>query len=194
MIDPERLGSGGRAAEGRNVTTASTESGKAGTPGGSGGNVYAVFEKADGLRGRRVKPDPFPVVRWVSIKDRTREHGDIEDRAAKYLTDQNLLLANADFRVFADMASFFVEEFAAVPGINELARDAVHGWFEQALVETVLGVQGLINSKEWTPSDIDAAMSPEALTSAVMQRYHVLFAVKRELGSKLGSRRATVAS
>jgi hypothetical protein len=79
-----------------------------------------------------------------------------------------------------------------VPGITDLARDAVRSWFEQALVESVMGVQGLVNSKEWSQSDIDAALSEEALTATVMQRYHVHFAVKRELGSKLGSRRSLV--
>ena len=110
--------------------------------------------------------------------------------AAKYHADQNILLANADFRVFADMVTFFVKEFDQVPGIEDLARDAVRGWFEQALVEAVMGVQGLMNSKEWSQTEIDAALSEEALTTAVMQRYHVHFAVKRELASKVGSRRA----
>ncbi len=64
---------------------------------------------------------------------------------------------------------------------------APHGWFEQALVETVIGVQALQNSREWTHQDIDQALSVEALTAAVMQRYHIHFAVKRELGVKLGS-------
>ena len=52
-----------------------------------------------------------------------------------------------------------------------------------------MGVQGLVNSKEWTQEDIEKALSEEALTAAVMQRYHVHYAVRRELGSKLGSRR-----
>ena len=36
------------------------------------------------------------------------------------------------------------------------------------------------------PEDIDRALSPEALTSAVMQRYHVYVACRRELGAKFG--------
>jgi hypothetical protein len=160
--------------------------------GGTLGNVYAVFEKIGGTPGKKVKQDPFPTVQWISVKDGTREYGDIEDRAAKYLADQNLLLANGDFRVFGDMVVHFAREFGDVPAILDLARDAVRGWFEQALVESVMGVQGLVNSKEWSQSDIDSALSPEALTATVMQRYHVHFAVKRELGSRLGSRRSQV--
>lgn len=134
-----------------------------------------------------MKPDPFPVVRWVTIANGTRDSKDMEDRAAKYLQDQNLLLINADFSVFTDMMSFFKKEFQDVPGINEVTEEAVRGWFEQALVETILGVQGLMNRKDWTQAHIDSALSQEALTASVMQRYHVHFAVKRQLGSKVGS-------
>jgi len=112
----------------------------------------------------------------------------MEDRAAKFLDDKNLLLINADFRVFSDMVGHFEKEFN-VPEARPLVQDAVRGWFEQALVETVLGVQGLANSKEWTPAQVSCAVSEEALTAAVMQRYHVHFAVKRELGSKMGGRK-----
>ena len=194
LVDEERLVRGGRVADAARDRLGTGEGGRSGGgPGGSVGNVYAVFEKAGGTPGHRIKPDPFPVVNWVSVKDGTREYGDIEDRAAKYLADQNRLLINADFRVFADMATFFAKEFRDAPGIEELAREAVRGWFEQALVETVMGVQGLVNSKEWSQLDIDSALSEEALTSSVMQRYHVHFAVKRELASKLGSRRTQAA-
>jgi hypothetical protein len=57
---------------------------------------------------------------------------------------------------------------------------------EQSLVETVIGIQQLRGSKEWGPDEIERALSPEALTSAVMQRYHVYIACQRELGAKLG--------
>jgi hypothetical protein len=190
LVDEERLARGGAIGEQTRGNRADGEASRANRPGGTGGNVYAVFEKTDGIGGKRIKPDPFPIVKWVSVKDGTREYGDTEDRAAKFLSDQNLLLVNADFRVFGDMVVHFAKEFAEVAGVTDLARDAVRGWFEQALVETVMGVQGLVNSKEWTHTDVDTALSEEALTAAVMQRYHVHFAVKRELGSKFGSRRS----
>ena len=66
------------------------------------------------------------------------------------------------------------------------SKEIVHQWFEQALVETVIGVQQLRGSKEWGPEEIDKALSPEALTSAVMQRYHVYIACRREMGAKFG--------
>jgi hypothetical protein len=194
LIDDERLVRGGHVVGQPRGPRQAGHGGRTGGAGGTGGNVYAVFEKVEGILGKKVKPDPFPIVKWVSVKDGTREYGDIEDRAAKYLADQNILLANADFRVFGDMVGFFAKEFGEAPGIGDIVRDAVRGWFEQALVETVMGIQGLVNSKEWSQTDIETALSEEALTTAVMQRYHVHVAVKRELGSKLGSRRSLSAS
>jgi hypothetical protein len=49
-----------------------------------------------------------------------------------------------------------------------------------------MGVQALKGSREWTIQNIQDALSEEALTSAVMQRYHINNNVKRELGAKLG--------
>lgn len=151
------------------------------------GNVYSIFEKTDGVPGKLTKSDPFPVTRWVSIKDGTREYGAIEDRAAQYLADQNLLLINKDFRVFVDMIAHFVKECGDKPGVRDLVVDAVQAWFEQALVETIMGIHAMRNSKEWSTSDIEQALSEVALTAVVMQRYHVVFAVKRQLGSRLGA-------
>jgi len=71
-------------------------------------------------------------------------------------------------------------------GVQDVVREVVHQWFEQALVETVIGIQQLRGSKEWGPGEIEKALSAEALTSAVMQRYHVYVACKREIGAKLG--------
>ena len=63
----------------------------------------------------------------------------------------------------------------------------------QRLVETVIGVQQLKHRKHWSPRDIGTALSPEALTGAVMQRYHIAVAAKREMSRRLG-KPATAAS
>jgi hypothetical protein len=154
---------------------------------GTGGNVYAVFEKAEGTPAKKIIPDPFPEVRWISIRNNTREPGDMEDRAAKFLVDTNLLLINEDFPGYSDIVHYLIKDHKDIAGIEAITLDATKGWFEQALVETIIGVQSLVNRKDWTQVDIDKALSEEALTAAVMQRYHLLIAVKRDLGSKLGS-------
>jgi hypothetical protein len=187
-IDDPQAGMGGQPA----VTTAT-----GGGRGGGGrsprtgpvGGVYSAFLKKNGVPGSQVKPDPFPEVKWVSTADGTRVAGDIEDKAAQYAPDLHLLLINSDFRVFVDMINYwwerYVKEHGETPGLREMITDSVHDWYEQALVETVIGVQALKGSREWSSKQIESALSDEALTSVVMQRYHPYNSVKRELGTKI---------
>ncbi|MES1245934.1 MAG: hypothetical protein ABUT39_30280 [Acidobacteriota bacterium] len=161
------------------------------TAGGAVGGVYSVFLKKDGQPGRQAKPDVFPTVKWISTAEGTRETGDIEDKAAKYLEEQNLLLINSDFRVFTDMIQHWVQLYASehgeVAGLRSRVRDSVHDWFEQALTETIIGLQALRGSREWSTQDLQSAWSEAALTSVVMQRYHPYNSIKRELGTKIGA-------
>lgn len=156
---------------------------------GAAGGAYSAYLKKDGVPGEEVAPGeafPVPEVKWVSTKDGSRVSPDLEDRAGKFLMDQNQLLINADFRVFTDMINRFNKELGGSPGVNDIVTKAVQTWFQQTLMETVMGLQPLQKSKEWTTDDIVTATSEEALTAAVMPRWHVYKAVKRELGSKLG--------
>lgn len=164
----------------------STGAGAAGRKQTERGNIYHLFEKKGGIEADKVRADPFPETTWISLSNGTRDKGELEDRAARYLKESNHLLINADFRVFADMVSHFTEQLGGNPETLEPIREIVRAWFEQALVETVIGIQALRNSREWSTDDIDAALSETALTAAVMQRYHINFAVRRELGSKFG--------
>ncbi|WP_304511233.1 hypothetical protein [Desulfopila sp. IMCC35008] len=102
---------------------------------GEVGNIYHLFQKRDGVQCDKTNSDPFPIVKWVSIEDGTRDENDIEDKAAKYLQDQNTLMINADFRVFKDMTARLCREKEFTEGINlqRVIEDIVHGWFEQAL-------------------------------------------------------------
>lgn len=159
-------------------------SNRAGKRGGTAGGVYSVFLKKGGTKAEQAQPDPFPDVIWICIEDGTREPGDLEDRAARYLIDQNRMLVNADFRVFEDMVKYWMKLYPRVP--RESISDAVYQWFQMHLTETVLGIQAIRNSQEWSVDDIEKALSEEALTAAVMPRWHVNVAIKRELGSKFG--------
>jgi hypothetical protein len=161
----------------------------AGQRDGEVGNIYHLFEKKGGVPSEKSAADPFPVVRWVSIENGGRTTDDeMEDKAATYISSQNTLLVNANFRVFKDMIVRLCKEKDAGtgPGLPDVVEDVVRQWFEQALVETVLGIQQLRGSKEWGPEEIEKALSSEALTSAVMQRYHVYIACRRELGARFG--------
>jgi Histidine kinase-, DNA gyrase B-, and HSP90-like ATPase len=186
-IDDQQKARGGQPRRQNESGTSSLgTSSSSGPEGGTAGGVYAIFEKEDGVPGRRVQADPFPEVQWISVRDGTRELGILEDRAARFLADQNMLHINADFRVFNDMVVKFMKDLGGNPALKEAVEDAVHAWFEQALVEVVIGVQALRNAKEWSVADIQKALSEEALTAAALPRYHVHNAVRRELGSRLG--------
>ena len=127
-----------------------------------------------------MKSDPH--VQWVSAEEGTRTSPDLDDRAAKYLPEENLLLVNRDFRGFTDMVDRWWERYDRSSGARPVVRDAVEEWFEQALIETVIGVQSLHGSPELTVEDIAKALSQESLTGAVMQRYHIEMNVRRTLG------------
>ena len=131
------------------------------------------------------KDELYPRTVWLSTEDGTRTDGFLEDRAAVYLPDQHLLQINRDFWVFNDMIDYCCKDLADYPGAKELAAATVRLWYEQALVETVIGVRALTNRKEWSNRDIDSALSAEALTAAAMQRYHVAGAAKEDLQRKL---------
>ena len=180
------MGSSNKSKDGGSGKLVGTTS--KGTRDGEVGNIYHLFEKKGGTASEKTQIDPFPIVKWVSVKEGTRDENDMEDKAAKYLSDQNTLLVNADFRVFQDMVKRLCKEKDTKQGANieQVVEDVVHSWFEQALIEAVIGIQQLKGSKEWGSDSIDRALSEEALTAAVMQRYHVHIACRRELGAKLG--------
>ncbi len=177
---------GGGAAQ-EELERRSQKSSRSGSRGGKAGDIYAIFATETGQPASKVKADPFPDVMWISAKDETRAAGHLEDRAAGYLSEQNLLQINADFRVFGDMVDRFCKMYADTPGARNAIVEVVREWFEQSLVEAVLGVQSLEGAREWSTRDMEKALSPEALSVAVMPRYHLDFAIKRALGSKLGT-------
>jgi hypothetical protein len=154
------------------------------------GRLLAAMLVDSGQSAVDVEPpeQDLPSVQWVSVTDGTRAPGTLDDRAAKYIPEDDLIQANGDFRVFNDMADYWCDQYSLERG-NKLVTEVVREWFEQALVETVIGCQALQGEKEWSPAEIETALSEEALTAGVMQRYHVANSVKRSLGTKMGSLR-----
>lgn len=185
MIDMDRIVQGAvpRTREYNTASGTGHGSGPKGTP---AGGAYSAYLKKDGVPGKEVSPDIFPEVMWVSVKDGSRTAPYLEDRAAKYLPETNQLIINADFRVFKDMIDKWNRDLGQSAAVNDAVTEAVTNWFQMTLVETVIGIQALQKSLEWTDDDIKKAVSEESLTAAVMPRYHVYNSVKRQLGSKLG--------
>ncbi len=128
----------------------------------------------------------LPEVMWVSVRDRTRAPGDLEDQAARYHVERHELTINADFRVFADMMSRWERRYQGVPGAHGTIAALVREWFEQALVEVVLSARSFGRSPHWDSNDLAALLSPAALTAAVLPRQLVDAQIKKRLAQKLG--------
>jgi hypothetical protein len=114
----------------------------------------------------------------------------LEDRAALYEANSNTISVNRDFRVFDDMVEEVGSRYAGAPASEVI--DVVQEWFSQQLVEAVLGIQSLKGSPAWATDTIGSALSPEALTTAVMPRYNTMRQITRALGARLGASAATM--
>jgi hypothetical protein len=163
---------------------------KGGKPGGRAGDIYALFQMSTGTPAEEVRSlIADPKVQWVSVQDRTRTTPDLEDRAAKYLPQQHLIIINGDFRVFTDMVERWSKKYSHAPGARPVVESVVREWFEQQLIEAVMGALTLRGSNQWTMQDFERLWSEEGLTAAVLPRYHIDQNIKRALGAKLGSLR-----
>jgi hypothetical protein len=173
--DAERSGSGSRKTAGK----------KSGVP--RAGDIYALFADFGNTPAEEDGGFFDPQVKWVSVKDGTRTSDFLEDRAAKYLPQVNTIQVNADFRVFTDMVARWRKSYSHIPSAEPVIEATVKEWFQQQLVETVLGALALRRSGNWSEVEAEELWSDAALTSAVLPRYHVDERIKRSLGSKLGT-------
>lgn len=177
---------GGHANTTDDVRNPRVDSGTRPNTGGAKSDLYAAFLADDGDFAEEVKNrDNTPEVQWVSIVDGTRAPGFIEDKAAKYVAEQNLILANGDFRGFQRLMEVLGAEYPhADPGT---VKQTVQAWTTLQLIESVIGIQSLQGSPEWSSSaDVNKALSEEALTTSVMARYASLSQMKRQLGGRVG--------
>lgn len=176
-------------ASGSNKSEAGDSSGASGTRGGKGGragDIYALFAESGGTPADPVDSLNEPEVRWVTVEDGTRTSPFLDNRAASFSPQQNLLTINADFRVFVDMVDRWTVAYGDVPGAPETARAVTHEWFTQQLIEAVMSAMALKNSGSWSMQELERLWSEEALTAAVLPRWHVDQNIKRALGQKLG--------
>lgn len=145
-----------------------------------------VGEPANPVMPRRLPPD----VQWISQARGQRGEGELEDRAADLPGDPltaAVIRLNEDFRGFSDLFAYFVREFNA-EGDEKLGvriREVVKEWVETQVLEIVMAVRSLEGNSFWDPGQLEAALSPEALTTALMGRYFVIERVRRVLGSEI---------
>lgn len=183
-IDDDSTTQGGIPKRGNNAAHGKSSSGGRG---GRAGDVYSLFLATRGVSAEEVASPIDPKRDWVTLAEGTRTQGDMEDRAAKFLPDQNRLLINGDFRVFTDMIDRWTKRYVHAPAARQTVSNVVREWFEQQLVEAILGALALRQTGRWTLQELEKLWAEEALTAAVMPRYHIDISIRRALGSKLGT-------
>jgi hypothetical protein len=156
--------------------------------GGTTGNLStalltALVDEDTGIRVSVVEPDPFPKVEWVNVTEEINQQ--LTDRAAEFIQTENLILANKDYQGVEDLVKYFSKNYSDTPEVIKIIKDEVMQALEQALTECVAGALSLKNRRHWNPKDFEMAISKEALTTAVMQRYWMVSHIKRVLGSKI---------
>lgn len=182
-VDAESPGLGGDPAIRESTRSGSRDSGG---KGGRSGDIYALFAEAGGATADPVDSFSEPRCDWVSVEDKTRVPPDLDDRAAKFLLQQNRLMINADFRAFTDMVDRWTRAYAHVPGAKTTVKEVVHEWFQQQLIEAVMSAQALKRTGTWSLQELEKLWSEEALTASVLPRWHIDQSIKRMLGHRLG--------
>jgi hypothetical protein len=153
------------------------------------GDLYTLFLVEEGGQSGDEVRNRFDIdVRWVP----EQEVG-VKDRAGRYIPETKMLLINQDFRVFTGFIERWDKRYKGVPGARVIVTEVVREWFEQTLREVIYSVDFLRGDKEWTDEDTSRILSEEALTAAILPRYHTEMAVRRTLGSKLGSNKEKIA-
>jgi hypothetical protein len=187
MIEDNFTNTGGNTLEAETAERSSRKGTNGKRGGGRAGDIYALFADVGNTPAEEVGGFFDPQVKWVSIRDGSRTSDFLEDRAAKYIPEANTIQANADFRVFVDMVARWRKFYAQIPAAEPVIEAVVKEWFQQQLVEAVLGALALRKSGNWSEQEVEELWSESALTSAVLPRYHVDERIKRSLGSKLGT-------
>ena len=123
----------------------------------------------------------FPVVEWTNEKKSPQ----LEGRAAEYVRNENLVLANTDFKGFKDLVQYFLNRYAGTENSEQFIVSATNEVIEQALMECVAGVLSLKGQKNWNDNHFNTALSPEALTTAIMQRYWLASYVDQKVRQEL---------
>lgn len=143
-----------------------------------------------------VNEEDIPKVQWYSMVEHPElnvqyvedDDGSLSfnDRMAQYLPGPNLIRANFDFRGFRHFVNIMVADNNRSAEIEIITRMIMEA-YEIVLIECVLGIKSLSKSANtWPREDLANALSAEALTAAVMQRYHIHQVLKRNVNHRLG--------
>jgi hypothetical protein len=141
--------------------------------------------KPKGLKAKPFNLDDLPKPRWKYLSNGTRSPGDMEDKAAQYEASSNTLFINGDFRGFQCWIEFYVSQYPKEKMIRGFVTEVLSEWWVQTLIETVLMFQDFKTSPHWVLNL--PHLTEEALTVAVLPRYHLNNILKRAVRTKFGA-------
>ena len=122
------------------------------------------------------QPNYFPRVEWT-----TQAHSpQLAGRAAEFIEYSNIVLANQDFKGLQDLFKYFDQQYTLSDTASQAVRHAIMQNAEQALMESVAGVLSLKNDPSWR-GHYQQALSKEALSALVMQRFWSVKAIEKDL-------------
>ena len=105
-------------------------------------------------------------------------------RAAEFIEYSNIILANQDFKGFQDLFKYFTDHYDLPDERMKAVRHAILENAEQALMEAVAGVLSLKAESNWG-GQYNQALTKEALSAVVMQRFWSVKAIEAELESSI---------
>jgi hypothetical protein len=130
---------------------------------------------------QEAEPNLFPAVEWTTEEQAKQLLG----RAAEYLEFSNTILANQDFKGFVDLLTYFTQHFTVSEESLSAIRNAILEEAEQILMEAVAGMLSLRQTGYWDWGQFQAAVSREALTTAVMVRFHAVQTIEQKIMDKV---------
>ena len=138
-------------------------------------------ENTDKSKDAKLVENLFPFVEWTS-EDKSPQ---LAGKAAEFIELENAIIVNQDFKGFVDLNNYFKRRFGDSTEIALLIKLTVAEGIEQILMECVAGILSLKSQDNWNQGQINACLTKEALTTAVMQRYWLVKQVETELMLKI---------
>ena len=124
----------------------------------------------------------FPRVEWTTEAQSPQLTG----RAAEFIEYSNIILANQDFKGFQDLFKYFSDHYALSDDRMKAVRNTILENAEQTLMEAVAGVLSLRAEPHWG-GQYQQALTKEALSAVVMQRFWSVKAIEDELQAAMSS-------
>lgn len=122
----------------------------------------------------------FPRVEWTTEAQSPQLAG----RAAEFIEYSNIILANQDFKGLQDLFKYFADQYEMSDERTKAVRHAILENTEQALMESVAGVLSLKSEPTWR-ENYHKALTKEALSAVVMQRFWSVKSIEADLESAL---------